>query len=208
MEAQAERTPDAIAIAYEGRTLTYRELNTRANKLAHHLKSIGVESEVLVGLCVNRSPEMVIGLLGILKSGGYVPLDPAYPIDRLAFMLQDADVHFVVTTETLRSTLPTNGATVVSLDRDSDSIAAREDKDPVNGVHPKNLAYVIYTSGSTGTPKGSMLEHRNVCNLIAHKTKQYALAPGNRVLQFCSLNFDPSVMEIFLDAHQRQHAST
>jgi amino acid adenylation domain-containing protein len=199
VEAQAEQTPDAIAVAYEDRRLTYRELNSRANKLAHHLKGLGVESEVLVGLCVERSPEMVIGLLGILKAGGaYVPLDPAYPVDRLAFMLKDSNVHILVTTERQRNALPVNGATVVSLDRDWDTIAARADENPVNDVHSNNLAYVIYTSGSTGTPKGSMLEHRGVCNLIAHKSKSYQLAPGSRVLQFCSLNFDPSVCEIFL----------
>lgn len=198
-EAQVERTPDAAAVAFEGRTLSYRELNARANQLARHLKELGVEKEVLVGLCVERSPEMVIGLLGILKAGGaYVPLDPAYPSDRIAFMLEDSGVHFLVTNERLRATLPTNGAKVVCLDSDSETIAGRGSENLVNGVEAGNLAYVIYTSGSTGKPKGSMLEHRGVCNLISHKARVLQVGPGSRVLQFCSLNFDPSVCEIFM----------
>lgn len=198
-ELQVERTPDAVAVAFEGRTLTYRELNARANQLADHLKEIGVAREVLVGLCVERSPEMIAGLLGILKAGGaYVPLDPAYPSDRISFMLEDSNVHYVVTTERQRNTLPVNGAKVVSLDNDAQLLAARTSENPVNGVAAENLAYVIYTSGSTGKPKGTMLEHRGVCNLISHKARVLQVGPGSRVLQFCSLNFDPSVCEIFV----------
>lgn len=197
-ETQADRTPDAVAVVYEDIRLTYRDLNTRANQLAYHLKERGVTRETLVGLCVDRSPEMIIALLGILKAGGaYVPLDPAYPKERLAFMLEDSGVHILVTTERLCNHLPANSASVVCIDRDLDSKAARAIENPVNGVGAANLAYVIYTSGSTGKPKGSMLEHRGVCNLIAHKARTFQLGPGSRMLQFCSLNFDPSVCEIF-----------
>jgi len=197
-EAQVERTPDAVAVAFQDRRLTYRELNASANRLAHHLRQLGVEHDVLVALCVERSPEMVIGLLGILKAGGaYVPLDPAYPEDRLAFMLEDSKAHVVVTTERLQRTLPVNGATVVRIDSDWSAIQSRTDENPVNGVSAGDLAYVIYTSGSTGKPKGALLEHRGVCNLVTHKAKEFGLGPGTRMLQFCSLSFDPSVLEIF-----------
>ncbi|MDZ4859498.1 MAG: AMP-binding protein, partial [Candidatus Hydrogenedentes bacterium] len=198
VEAQVDRTPDAVAVAFQDQRLTYHELNTRANQLAHYLRAQGVEHEVLVGLCVDRSPEMVIGLLGILKAGGaYVPLDPSYPAERLGFMLEDSKAHVLVTTDRLRRTLPVNGAKVVCMDRDWATIAKSIADNPVNGVGAGDLAYVIYTSGSSGKPKGALLEHRGVCNIVTHKAREFGLGPGTRMLQFCSLSFDPSVVEIF-----------
>ena len=194
-ETQAERTPGAVAVVFEDRTLTYRELNARANQLAHHLKGLGVERDVLVGLCVERSPEMAIGLLGILKAGGaYLPLDPAYPPERLAFMLEDSNVHILVTTERQRQSLPVNGATAVCLDRDSESVAARTTENPVNGVGAGNLAYVIYTSGSTGQPKGVAMPHRALANLVRWQT---AHSEASDVRALVRLSFDVSFQEMF-----------
>lgn len=199
VEAQVERTPDAVAVAFVDKRLTYRELNDRANHLAQHLKSLGVGPDVLVGVCIERSLDMVVALLGILKAGGaYLPLDPSYPMDRLAFMLADSNAQVVISTEKLSRSLPVNGARLICIDRDWDAIASSGPaENPRNGVTAGDLAYVIYTSGSTGKPKGSMLEHRGACNLITHKSREFGLGPGKRVLQFCSLSFDPSVCEIF-----------
>ncbi len=169
--AQAVRTPDAVAVVFEDRTLTYAALDAHANRLAHHLQSLGVGPETMVGLCVERSPEMVIGLLGILKAGGaYLPLDPNYPRERLAFMLADAGCPVLVTQSALLDRLPTplpssaGGATIVRLDADWPAIARRPDTAPPLDLDPRHPAYVIYTSGSTGTPKGVVVEHASLAN--------------------------------------------
>src|SRR5258706_10685961 len=155
--AQALRTPDAVAVVFEDRTLTYAALDAHANRLAHHLQSLGVGPETMVGLCVERSPEMVIGLLGILKAGGaYLPLDPNYPRERLAFMLADAGCPVLVTQSALLDRLPEDAAhrQIVRLDADAAAIARRPGTAPPLNLDPRHPAYVIYTSGSTGTPKG------------------------------------------------------
>jgi amino acid adenylation domain-containing protein len=166
-EAQTERTPDATAVVFDGEQLSYEELNARANQLAHYLISRGVGPEVLVALCVERSLEMVVGILGILKAGGaYVPLDMAQPKDRLSYMLEDARVQVVITRSGLASELPETGARVVCLDTEEAEIA-REDADNIAGLTTgANLAYVIFTSGSTGKPKGVGVEHRQLANYI------------------------------------------
>ena len=174
-EAQVERTPDAIALVAGEQKLTYQELNQRANQLAHYLQSLGVKADGLVGICLERSPEMVIGLLAILKAGGaYVPLDPAYPRERLEFMLSDAEVEVLLTSvgavrePPLLSTLPqmTHVTNVVCLDRDWEVISQKADQNPVAAAQPHHLAYVIYTSGSTGEPKGVAMEHHSLVNLL------------------------------------------
>ena len=153
-EAQVARTPDAIAAVSNGTQLTYRELNQRANQLAQYLRALGVGPEVLVGLCVERSLEMVVGLLGILKAGGaYVPLDPGYPKERLAFMLEDTQAPVLLTQERLLTKLPEHRAHVICLDTEWHLIALAGEENPVSGVKADNLAYVIYTSGSTGNRK-------------------------------------------------------
>ena len=162
-EAQVERTPDAVALVCNAQQLTYSALNQRANQLAHHLRTLGVGPEVCVGLCVERSLEMVVGFLGILKAGGaYVPLDPAYPPERLAAMVADAQIAVLVTQQQCMAALPEHGAHVVCLDTDWERMAQQSEANPSSGVAPENLAYVMYTSGSTGTPKGVMIEHRQV----------------------------------------------
>ena len=169
--AQAARTPDAVAVVFEDRTLTYAALDAHANRLAHHLQSLGVGPETMVGLCVERSPEMVIGLLGILKAGGaYLPLDPNYPRERLAFMLADAGCPVLVTQSALLDRLPDDGAAhrqVVRLDADASAIARQPGTAPPLDLDPRHPAYVIYTSGSTGTPKGVVVEHGEHCRIIA-----------------------------------------
>jgi len=165
-EAQVERTPDGIAVVFEDQHLTYRGLNTRANQLARHLQRLGVGPEVLVGLCVERSLDLVVGLLGVLKAGGaYVPLDPSYPPDRLAFMLADSQAPVLLTQERPLGDIPSSGMPVVCLDTDWVVIAQESAENPVSAVQVDNLAYVIYTSGSTGTPKGVQVAHRGVGNL-------------------------------------------
>ena len=194
-EAQAARTPDAVAVVFE-EPLTYRELNERANQLAHYLQNRGVGSEVLVGICVERSLEMFVGLLGILKAGGaYVPLDPAYPQERLAYMLADAQVSVLVTQEKLVGELPAH-AQVVCLDRWEE--IAKERRDNCRSqVKPDNLAYVIYTSGSTGRPKGVLIQHQSLVNHSSAIAEDYQLKAGDRVLQFAAFSFDVMAEEVF-----------
>ena len=164
-EEQVERNPDAVAVESEDEQLTYTELNARANQVAHHLRTLGVGPEVLVGICVERSPLMLIGLWGILKAGGaYVPLDPAYPADRLAYMLNDSQAKVLLTQRQWVDSLPNTGAKTICLDSDWDSIGAESEENPHTQVKANNLAYIIYTSGSTGKPKGVMIEHRSLVN--------------------------------------------
>jgi amino acid adenylation domain-containing protein len=197
-EVQAERTPDAVAVVFADQQLTYRELNCRANQLAHHLQGLGIRPEVLVGICVERSLEMVVGLLGILKAGGaYVPLDPAYPKERLTFMLSDSQVPMLLTQEKLVAGLPEHRARVVCLDTDWGVISQESEENPASGVKPKNLAYVIYTSGSTGNPKGVMIQHQSLVNFTQTAIVEYGLNTHDRVLQFASISFDAAAEEIY-----------
>lgn len=211
-EAQVERTPDAVAVVFENRQLTYRELNRRANQLAHYLRKLGVGPEVSVAICMERSFEMVIGLLAILKAGGvYVPLDPDYPKERLAFMLEDTKVPVLLTQQRLvpelveakgtkngdpRSSILNHRFQVVSLDTDWEVIARKSEENPISGATADNLAYIMYTSGSTGKPKGVRVPHRSVVRLV--KGTGYASLTSQEVfLQFAPVSFDASTFEIW-----------
>ncbi|WCA72888.1 amino acid adenylation domain-containing protein (plasmid) [Agrobacterium tumefaciens] len=195
---QAALTPDAVAVIYDQQQLTYQELDRRSNQLAHHLQSLGVGPEVIVGLCVDRSPEMIVAMLAILKAGGaYLPLDPAYPRNRLAYMLRDAAAHVVVTRTVSRPSLPDQVTNIVDLDAHHDVIEACPDTPPASGADPTSLAYVIYTSGSTGQPKGVMIIHEGVVNYITTLNRRYSLSSSDRVLQNSSISFDPSVRDIW-----------
>ena len=201
-EAQVEQTPNTIAVVFGNEQLTYRELNRRANQLAHFLQRLGVGPEVLVGLRMERSLEMVVALLGILKAGGaYVPFDLAYPQDRIAFMLQDAQVSVLLTQQRLASQIPESKASVanvISLDTQWNAIAQQSDDnlDLAGTINSENLAYVMYTSGSTGTPKGVAIEHHSVVRLV--KNTNYATFSADEVfLQFAPIAFDASTLEIW-----------
>ncbi|PHM11387.1 hypothetical protein CK516_02895 [Nostoc sp. 'Peltigera malacea cyanobiont' DB3992] len=202
-EEQVKRTPDAVAVVFEDQQLTYHQLNSRANQLAHYLKSVGVGADVLVGLCVERSLEMVVGLLGILKAGGaYVPLDPEYPQDRLSFMLEDTQLSVLLTQQHLIERLPKHQAQLVCLDTEWQSISQLSDFDLVDSTSSENLAYVIYTSGSTGKPKGVMIQHQSLVNLTQAAIAEYGLShacngQSQRILQFCSICFDAAAVEIY-----------
>jgi amino acid adenylation domain-containing protein len=200
-EAQVEQSPDAVAVIFEDEEVTYRELNARANRLAHYLGDLGVGPDTLVGICMERSLDMVVGLTAILKAGGaYVPLDPAYPQDRLAFMLEDSEVPILLTQKRLVSVLPPYSGQVVCLDNviETDAVeAARILSNPVKGITPDNLAYVIYTSGSTGKPKGVLINHSNVTRLL-HATHSWFHFDHNDVWTlFHSYAFDFSVWEMW-----------
>ncbi|AUB41615.1 Glutamate-1-semialdehyde aminotransferase [Nostoc flagelliforme CCNUN1] len=198
-EEQVEKTPDAVAVVFENEKLTYQELNQRANKLAQYLQQLGVKPEVLVGICVERSLEMVVGLLGILKAGGaYVPLDPTYPQERLAFMLENSQVPVLLTQQHLLESLPAHTARTVCLDINWEIIAQETAENPVHSVTPDNLAYVIYTSGSTGKPKGAMNTHQAICNRLLWMQDYCKLTTADRVLQKTPFSFDVSVWEFFL----------
>jgi amino acid adenylation domain-containing protein len=197
-EQQVERTPNAVAVLFEDEQASYRELNERANQLAHHLRQLGVGPDVLVGILMERSIEMVIALLGVLKAGGaYVPLDPQYPQERLSFMLSDAHVTVLLTQATLAEDLPSHSATVLCLDRDRDAIAEESAANPASNITSDNLAYVIYTSGSTGQPKGVMIAHHGICNRLQWGQQVHPLTESDSVLQATSFSFDVSVLEIF-----------
>lgn len=195
--AQVERTPDSVAVVFEEQALTYRELNTRANRLAHHLHTLGAGPAVLVGLCVERSLELLVGLLGILKAGAaYVPLDPTYPPARLAFMLADAEVAILLTQPQWVARLPAHGVLVVCLDDDWERLASQPGDNPISGVIPANLAYVMYTSGSTGRPKGVMIRHGALSNHMHWMQATFPLTAADRVVQKTSISFDASVWEL------------
>ena len=196
-EAQVERIPDMVAVVFEDKQLTYRELNRLANRLAHHLRALGVGPEVPVGICLERSLEMVVGLLGILKAGGaYVPLDPASPKERLAFMLADTQAPVLLTHEKLIQKLPDHGGRVVCLDSGWENIVKENEANPITEAMSENLAYVIYTSGSTGKPKGTSVPHRAVVRLV--KGTNYANLNSDEVfLQFAPISFDASTFEIW-----------
>ena len=198
-EEQVERTPGAVAVICGDEQLTYRELNRRANQLAHHLRALGVGPETLVGICVERSLEMVVGLLGILKAGGaYVPLDPSYPATRLEFILADTQAPVLLTQERIVERLPDkHGTEIVCLDADWPLIARQAEENVTSRAAADNLAYVIYTSGSTGQPKGVMIEHRAIISYVAASIAAYEITASDNVLQFASLSFDASVEEIF-----------
>ena len=197
-EAQAARTPDAVALVSDNESFTYGELNCRANQLAHHLRQLGVKTDAKVGILLERSVEMVVGLLAILKAGGaYVPLDPDYPRERLRFMLEDCGASVLLTDSRLVQSLAECSATVVCMDDDEDAICHQNQDNLGLSTTPENLAYVIYTSGSTGQPKGAMLPHSGVVNCIAWMQETYRLTAEDRFLCKTSLNFDASVWEIF-----------
>jgi amino acid adenylation domain-containing protein len=197
-EEQAALTPDAVAVVHAGERLTYGELNGRANQLAHHLIALGVGADVPVALCLERSPDMVISLLAVLKAGGiYVPLDPAYPPERLAFVLDDIRAPVLVTERRSAANLPAYPGATILPDTDRQRIGAHNSDNPTNPVAPEQTAYVIYTSGSTGKPKGVEVTHRGLANYVAHAGDFFALTAADRVLQFASISFDTAAEEIF-----------
>ncbi|PIG93070.1 amino acid adenylation domain-containing protein [Gloeocapsopsis sp. IPPAS B-1203] len=199
VEIQVAKTPDAIAVIFQDQQLTYRELNEKANQLAHYLKSLGVKPDVLVGVCVERSIEMIIALLGILKSGGaYVPLDPAYPKDRLAFTIEDTQIPILLTQQKLARSLPLHQGHSLYIDADWEKIAQQSENNPFSGVESHNLAYVIYTSGSTGKPKGVAIEHRNTVAFIDWAQEWFSAKQLQGVLASTSLCFDLSIFELFV----------
>ncbi|MCL1465995.1 non-ribosomal peptide synthetase [Argonema galeatum] len=200
-EAQVEESPDAIALVFENQQLTYRELNIRANQLAHHLQQLGVVPDVLVGICLERSLDMIVGLLSILKAGGaYLPLDPTYPQERLNFMLEDAQVSILLTHSLKKGGWGDiqDGLSIVYLDKDWDIIAQQSQFNPISNLTPANLAYAIYTSGSTGKPKGVLLLHQGLFNLAEAQIDIFNVQPSSRILQFASLSFDASIFEIVM----------
>ncbi|HYV13327.1 MAG TPA: amino acid adenylation domain-containing protein, partial [Pyrinomonadaceae bacterium] len=197
-EAQVEAAPDAIALTFADVQLSYGELNQRANQLAHHLRSLGVGPEVLVGICVERSVELVVGVLGIIKAGGaYVPLDPAYPTERLALILEDARVSMLLTQQSLLHSLPSSGAKPICLDSDWEVISNHDSKNPVNLNTADNLLYVIYTSGSTGKPKGVLVSHANVSRLFSSTQPWFQFNRNDVWTMFHSYAFDFSVWELW-----------
>ena len=204
VRSEVQRTPDAVAVVLDDQRLTYSELNRRANQLAHYLRRFGVGPDDIVAVYLDRSLEMVVTLLGILKAGGaYLPLDLAYPPDRLAFMLQDAKAKVLITQEGLCEQLPPHAAQTICLDRAWQRIAEERVVNPpcligAPGTPGRdNLAYVIYTSGSTGRPKGVLITHANVVRLFAETETWFHFGPGDVWTLFHSYAFDFSVWELW-----------
>ncbi len=197
-ERQVESTPDAVALASAAQRLTYRELNRRSNQLARRLQALGVGPEVLVGVCIERSVDMVVALLAVLKAGGaYVPIDPSYPKERLAFMLADAQAPLLLSRHELVTGFGSLSARVVLMDADAAEEAGEPGDNPESGVTPQNLAYVIYTSGSTGQPKGVMIPHRGLVNYLWWATETYAVADGSGAPLHTPLGFDLTITSLF-----------
>ncbi|MCB0167536.1 MAG: amino acid adenylation domain-containing protein, partial [Anaerolineae bacterium] len=202
-EAQVERTPEAIAVVFKDQQLTYAELNIRANQLAHHLQSLGVAPNILVGLWLDRSVDMLVGLLGILKAGGaYVPLDPTYPQDRLAFMIEDAGLSFMITHSSFvnpASVIADNDKlTVLCLDTLVHHLKHCSGNNPPNRAMPQNLAYTTYTSGSTGRPKGVQIPHQALTNFLLTMQQQPGLQPADILVAVTTLSFDIAALELYL----------
>jgi amino acid adenylation domain-containing protein len=199
VEERAAVQPEAIAVEFDNQQLTYRELDARANQLAHHLRRRGVMTETIVGICTDRSLEMIVGILGVMKAGAaYLPLDPYYPIDRLTFMFADSQAQILLTQNHLKAHISNLKSEIqlICLDSDWPQIAEERADNSESGATADNLAYVIYTSGSTGQPKGTLLEHRGLCNLASAQQKAFNVQTGRRVLQFSPFSFDASVWEM------------
>lgn len=198
IEAQVQRQPEAVAVVFGKEEVSYRALNQRANQLAHYLKEKGVGAETLVGVCLERSVEMIVVLLGILKAGGaYVPLDPGYPEDRLRYMLEDSKATLVIADEQSRERLAQSGREVVTIEREWEAIQSCDDANPQSEVSGENMAYVIYTSGSTGRPKGVMVNHENVTNFFTGMDGRISGEAGSTWLAVTSISFDISVLELW-----------
>ncbi|MBD2567372.1 non-ribosomal peptide synthetase [Anabaena lutea] len=197
-EAQVEKTPDTVAVVFENQQLTYQELNKKANQLAHYLQNLGVKPDTFVGICMERSLEMVIGILAIMKAGGgYLPLDPSYPQERLTFMLTDAQLSFLLVQTHLVEQLPPHQAQVINVDKNWVEFANYSQVNPDSNVQLENIAYVIYTSGSTGKPKGAINTHQGLCNRLLWMQDTYKLTSSDKVLQKTPFSFDVSVWEFF-----------
>jgi non-ribosomal peptide synthetase component F len=198
IEQQVARTPEQVALVFEQEQVSYRELNERANQLAHHLRSLGVKTESPVGILLERSVEMVVALLGVLKAGGaYVPLDPEYPAERLRFMLEDAQVAVLITQPRLAEMVPYSSTPLLMLEEAAERLGQHETSNPELLGGAENLAYIIYTSGSTGQPKGAMNTHRGIVNRLLWMQAAYGLNEQDRVLQKTPFSFDVSVWEFF-----------
>ncbi|MBC1239444.1 MULTISPECIES: non-ribosomal peptide synthetase [Nostoc] len=197
-EEQVEKTPDAVAVVFENQQLSYQELNNQANQLAHYLQKLGVKPEVLVGVCVERSPLMVVAVLGILKAGGaYLPLDPTHPKERLAFILEDTQSPILLTQQSLINKLPTDDIKVICLDSDWEGIAQEFSENLLCKTDATNLAYVIYTSGSTGKPKGTLIPHQGLVNYLSWATQAYTVEQGKGTTVHSSLAFDLTITSLF-----------
>ena len=200
-EEQVKKTPDSVALVFENKQLTYKELNEQANQVAHYLQTKGVKPETLVGICMERSIEMIVAIFGILKAGGaYVPIDPDYPKERIHFMLEDSDVKILLTHEKLSGRLADiteYKGDICFIDNESKIFDAPK-TEPLCKAESENLAYVIYTSGSTGKPKGVMLEHKGLCNLALAQSGIFGIEKESRILQFASISFDASMWEIVM----------
>jgi amino acid adenylation domain-containing protein len=198
-EAQVAKTPDSVAVVFEDEQLTYRQLNNQANQLAHYLQSLGVGPEVLVAISVERSLEMIVGLLGILKAGGaYVPLDPSYPPDRVEYILSNSEAPVLITSSQLLSSLPKHTAKVVCLDKYFSELDQEDRENPHSEVNGQNLAYAIYTSGSTGKPKGVQICHESLVNFIHSMKHEPGLNSRDRLLAVTTISFDIHTLEIYL----------
>jgi non-ribosomal peptide synthetase component F len=197
-EAQVERTPDAVAVAYEGERLSYRELNQRANRLARRLRTLGAGPDTLVGICMERAPELMVALVGVLKSGAaYLPLDPTYPRERLAYMLEDARAPVILIHGRTSDRVDGVAGEVIRLDEDFPSTGERDEGNLETGPRPDDLAYVIYTSGSTGKPKGTMIHHRGLANYLCWAAGYYRVAEGSGALVHSPIGFDLTITTLF-----------
>ncbi|MDJ0598488.1 MAG: amino acid adenylation domain-containing protein [Crocosphaera sp.] len=198
-EGQVNRNPEAIALTFNDRLMTYQQLNIQANQLAHYLRSLGVKPGDHIGMALERSPLMMIALLGILKTGGvYVPLDPTYPQERLAFMVEDANLPIILTETSLNRWQTSEKITIICLDQNQQEVEQYSQINPNLKIKAHHPAYIIYTSGSTGLPKGVLVAHRGLCNLALAQIETFAVQEDSRVLQFASMSFDASISEIFM----------
>ncbi|MEI6291288.1 MAG: amino acid adenylation domain-containing protein, partial [Chloroflexota bacterium] len=195
--AQVQRNPGEIAVKYLGESITYDELNSRSNQLARYLLSLGLEHQALVGICLERSIDLIVSILGVLKAGAaYVPIDPAYPAERINYLLEDSDVKTLITSSNLLAAADFKGNSFY-IDLNRAALEQMEVSNPAVLINSQDLAYVMYTSGSTGRPKGVMVQHSGWMNYIPSAIKTYQLKPGERVLQFASISWDTSAEEIF-----------
>ncbi|MBD2293370.1 amino acid adenylation domain-containing protein [Anabaena sphaerica FACHB-251] len=198
-EEQVEKTPDAVAVVFADKQLTYRQLNQKANQLAHYLASLGVSTGVNVCIFLERGLEMLVGLLAILKAGGtYLPLDPAYPPERLTYILADAQISILLTQQNLLTVLPKNQTQILCLDKEWEKISQQSQENLVNRNTTQNLAYIIYTSGSTGKPKGVQIPHQAVVNFLISMLEKPGLTDQDTILSITTITFDIAVLELFL----------